>query len=37
MKIGDCVHIGSNSVVEAAQIGNMVEIGKNCIIVGLYY
>lgn len=33
MKIGDYVHIGANSVVEAATIGNHVEIGKNCIIV----
>lgn len=33
MKIGDYVHIGANSVVEAAIIGNHVEIGKNCIIV----
>lgn len=33
MKIGDHVHIGANTVVEAATIGNYVEIGKNCIIV----
>jgi dynactin-5 len=33
MKIGDFVHIGTNSVVEAASIGNYVEIGKNCVIV----
>lgn len=33
MKIGDHVHIGAGSVVEAAAIGNDVEIGKNCIIV----
>jgi len=33
MKIGDHVHIGAGSVVEAAAIGNYVEIGKNCIIV----
>lgn len=33
MKIGDHVHIGANTVVEAAQIGSHVEIGKNCIIV----
>ncbi|KAI6106543.1 trimeric LpxA-like protein [Pisolithus croceorrhizus] len=32
MKIGDHVHIGANSVVEAATIGNHVVIGKNCII-----
>ena len=33
MKIGDFVHIGANTVVEAATIGNHVEIGKNCVIV----
>lgn len=33
MKIGDYVTIGANSVVEAASIGNGVEIGKGCIIV----
>ena len=33
MKIGDNVHIGAGSVVEAATIGNCVEIGKNCVIV----
>lgn len=33
VKIGDHVHIGEGSVVEAAQIGNCVTIGKNCIIV----
>lgn len=35
MKIGDHVHIGAGTVVEAATIGNNVEIGKNCVIVGL--
>ena len=33
MKIGYNVHIGAGSVVEAATIGNCVEIGKNCVIV----
>ena len=33
MKIGDLVTIGAGSVVEAATIGNGVEIGKGCIIV----
>ncbi|EJD07275.1 dynactin, subunit p25 [Fomitiporia mediterranea MF3/22] len=32
MKIGDHVHIGAGSIVEAASIGSHVEIGKNCII-----
>lgn len=35
MKIGDHVHIGANSVVEAATIGSHVEIGKNCVIVSI--
>lgn len=35
MKIGDHVHIGAGSVVEAATIGSHVEIGKNCVIVSL--
>lgn len=33
MKIGDHVHVGAGTVVEAATIGNNVEIGKNCVIV----
>jgi len=33
MKIGDFVHIGANTIVEAATIGNHVEIGRNCVIV----
>ncbi|KXS16314.1 dynactin, subunit p25 [Gonapodya prolifera JEL478] len=32
VKIGDFVHIGSNSVVEAASIGNGVRIGKNVVV-----
>lgn len=35
MKIGDHVHIGANTVVEAATIGSHVEIGKNCVIVSV--
>lgn len=33
MKIGDHVHIGAGTIVEAATIGNHVEVGKNCVIV----
>ena len=36
MKIGDFVHIGANTIVEAATIGNHVEIGKNCVIVSSF-
>ena len=35
VRIGDCVTIGQNSIVEAAQIGLGVDIGKECIIVCL--
>jgi len=35
MKIGDHVHIGAFSVVEAATIGNHVEIGKHCVIASI--
>jgi hypothetical protein len=33
VKIGDHVTIGARSVVEAAQIGNCVTIGEDCVIV----
>jgi dynactin-5 len=33
MSIGEHVVIETGSVVEAAQIGSFVHIGKNCIIV----
>ena len=33
VKIGDHVSIGARSVVEAAQIGNCVTIGDDCVIV----
>jgi serine acetyltransferase len=36
MKVGDFVHIGANTTVEAATIGNHVEIGKNCVIVSQF-
>jgi dynactin 5 len=29
MKLGDHIHIGSGSVIEAAQIGSFVSIGSN--------
>ncbi|KAI9365447.1 trimeric LpxA-like protein [Zopfochytrium polystomum] len=32
MKIGDHVHIGEETIVEAASIGSYVIIGKNCVI-----
>lgn len=32
-KIGDFVHIGKDAVVEAAQVGQGVEIGEGAIIV----
>ncbi|WVO16128.1 hypothetical protein L204_103795 [Cryptococcus depauperatus] len=35
VRIADFVHIGSNCIVEAAQIGNCVEIGEGSIIVHL--
>ena len=37
MKIGDHVTIGEGSIVEAATIGSFVHIGKNCVIVRIYY
>ena len=32
-KIGDYVSVGAGSILEAASVGNGVEIGNNCIIV----
>ena len=37
MKVGDHVHIGSGTIVEAATIGNHVEIGRNCVIVSVKF
>lgn len=34
MKIGDFTTIGSQTILEAAQVGSYVEIGRNCVIVG---
>lgn len=33
VRISDFVHVGADSIIEAAQIGSGVEIGDNCIIV----
>jgi len=35
--IGDFVHVGEGSIVEAASIGSHVRIGKNCVIVRLLF
>lgn len=35
MKIGEYVEIGSDTIIEAAQIGVGVKIGSNCVIVKL--
>ncbi len=35
LHIGDHVFIGEDSVINAAQIGSYVHIGKNCIIVSV--
>ncbi|KAI9014202.1 dynactin subunit P25 [Hyaloraphidium curvatum] len=32
VKVGDNVHIGQGSIIEAASIGSNVHIGKNCVI-----
>ncbi|EIM19877.1 trimeric LpxA-like protein [Wallemia mellicola CBS 633.66] len=32
MKIGDFTTIGSQTILEAAQVGSYVEIGRNCVI-----
>jgi len=37
LKIGDFVEIGEDCVVCAACIGSNVKIGKNCIIVRIFY
>jgi dynactin-5 len=35
VKLGDYVSIGAGSVVEAASIGNMVQIGRDCVVGAL--
>lgn len=37
LQIGDHVHIGEQSVVQAAIIGSYVHIGKNVVIVSLNF
>ncbi len=37
ISIGECVIIGSGSIISAAKIGNYVYIGKGCIIVKYIY
>ncbi|KNE70610.1 hypothetical protein AMAG_15370 [Allomyces macrogynus ATCC 38327] len=32
MKLGDYVYVGEDTIVEAATIGNFVQIGNNCVI-----
>lgn len=36
LQIGDHVHIGEQSVIQAAIIGSYVHIGKNVVIVSVY-
>ncbi|KAL1509761.1 hypothetical protein ABEB36_004448 [Hypothenemus hampei] len=36
LSIGDHVFIGEKTLINAAQIGNYVHIGKNCIIVMVF-
>lgn len=33
VRIGDCVHIGPDAIVEAASVGHGVEIGARAIVV----
>lgn len=33
--MGDHVHVGAGTVLEAAVVGSHVEIGRNCIIVSV--
>ena len=35
--IGDNVFIGEDSIVNAAQVGSFVHIGKNCVIVSITF
>lgn len=36
MKIGNYVHVGDGSIVEAASVGEGVIIGRNCVIVSFH-
>lgn len=35
VRIGDCVHIGQDAIVEAASVGHGVEIGARAIVVSV--
>lgn len=37
LQIGDHVHIGEQSVIQAAIIGSYVHIGKNVVVVSIQF
>ena len=37
LHIGDHVFIEEESIINAAQVGSYVHIGKNCVIVSMYF